>query len=91
MHWLSEYLGFVAMNIIDFIQGAGFLYLFYLMGMKTREEDEQKEDNKDRGLYSINLILTSEEAEDREEHRSQENMRATDDSLIAFSGASSMS
>ena len=54
MHWLSEYLGFVAMNIIDFIQGAGFLYLFYLMGMKTREEDEQKEDNKDRGLYSIN-------------------------------------
>ena len=70
VHWLSEYVGFVAMNIIDFIQGIGFLYLFYLMGMKTRKELLLRSESNDRGIYSINALLTHQAEPEINDHKS---------------------
>ena len=42
MNWMSEYVGFIMMNVLDFISGIGFLYLFYKMGMKQIRDEAMK-------------------------------------------------
>ena len=42
VNWMSEYVGFIVMNVLDFISGIGFLYLFYKMGMKQIRDEAMK-------------------------------------------------
>ena len=58
VHWVSEYIGFVGMNILDFIVGMAFLYLFNAMGVKQLREEAPKEVS---GLTSINNVLEQED------------------------------
>ena len=42
VNWMSEYVGFIVMNVLDFISGIGFLYLFDKMGMKQIRDEAMK-------------------------------------------------
>ena len=68
VNWISEYIGFVGMNILDFVEGLAFLYLFHAMGVNEKRKVETPKELS--GMTSINNVLEQEDYQEMLQNKS---------------------